>query len=134
MKGAYIKAEWGRLKWSCKHCFFSQLVLFPPDCKKGIMCYRTVNKIFTNMLLFTFSLSTKLMAVAENAAESWIAMGYFCLATHKAARTVYFGQKVLTFVFKFSVWEFLIILSSFEQLIIHVFLIVVLPFPVTCRL
>ncbi|KAK2170518.1 hypothetical protein LSH36_2g01059 [Paralvinella palmiformis] len=41
------------------------------------------------------SLSTKLMAVSENSAESWITMGYFCMATRKAARAVYFGQKAL---------------------------------------
>ena len=34
------------------------------------------------------------MAVSEQVAEPWVAMGYYCLSTKKATRAVYFAQKV----------------------------------------
>ena len=38
------------------------------------------------------------MAVSEQVAEPWVAMGYYCLSTKKATRAVYFAQKVSTFL------------------------------------
>ena len=38
--------------------------------------------------------ASKLMGVTETEPESWVAMGYYCLASRKATRAVYFAQKV----------------------------------------
>ena len=34
------------------------------------------------------------MQVSENSPEPWVAMGYYCMATRKGTRAVYFAQKV----------------------------------------
>ena len=39
-------------------------------------------------------MASELMAVSEQVAEPWVAMGYYCLSTKKATRAVYFAQKV----------------------------------------
>ena len=44
--------------------------------------------------LFLFRMVSELMAVSEQVAEPWVAMGYYCLSTKKATRAVYFAQKV----------------------------------------
>lgn len=41
-------------------------------------------------------LGTQLMSVTDEAAEPWVAMGYFCLATHKPTRAIFFAQKAFT--------------------------------------
>lgn len=38
-------------------------------------------------------LSTRLMAVTEEAPEPWIAMGYWCYANKRGYKAMYFGQK-----------------------------------------
>ncbi len=45
-------------------------------------------------LLVVRRMASELMNITEQAAEPWVAMGYFCLSTKKATRAVYFAQKV----------------------------------------
>ncbi len=39
------------------------------------------------------ALATKLIAVSEEAAEPWVAMGYYCYLNKKGSRAVYFAHK-----------------------------------------
>ncbi|XP_074641940.1 anaphase-promoting complex subunit 7-like isoform X2 [Tubulanus polymorphus] len=42
------------------------------------------------------NLSSHLIAVNDQAPEPWIALGFFCMATRKTTRAVYFAQKAFT--------------------------------------
>ena len=44
-------------------------------------------------------LSTSLMQITELSPEPWVAMGYYCLATNRASRSVFFAQKVIYSLF-----------------------------------
>lgn len=41
-------------------------------------------------------LSQQLLKITEQSAEPWISLGYYCLATRKVSKTIYFAQKANT--------------------------------------
>ena len=41
-------------------------------------------------------LASQLVSVTDVAPEPWVALGYFCMATRKTTRAVYFAKKVAT--------------------------------------